>query len=139
MDMAYGGVVFNDKGEVLLREVANHWDDYVWTFAKGRPEEGESPESTALREVREETGVVGKIICRMPGEFAGGTTRTVYFLMLLVEDTGDFDSEETQAIQWVKPDEARRLLARTINYAGRKRDLAVLPAAIDMWQKTRTP
>jgi len=137
MKLAYGGVVFNAKGEVLLREVANHWDDYVWTFAKGRPETGETPETAALREVHEETGFIGKIVRRVPGEFLGGTTRNIYFVMSPVEDTGEFDPEETQAIKWVKPDEARRLLAKTINYPGRKRDLAVLEAALKEWQESQ--
>ncbi|MGH9919477.1 MAG: hypothetical protein ACRD6W_11505, partial [Nitrososphaerales archaeon] len=34
----YGGVVFNLAGAVLLREPKNHFDDYVWTFPKGRPD-----------------------------------------------------------------------------------------------------
>src|SRR5437879_10429948 len=54
---AYGGVIFDDKGRVLLREPTGHYDRYVWTFSKGRPEPGESPEDTAIRETREETGL----------------------------------------------------------------------------------
>ena len=34
----YGGVIFNSRGEVLLREPTNHYDGYVWTFPKGAPE-----------------------------------------------------------------------------------------------------
>lgn len=56
---AYGGVLLNAEGQVLLREPTNHFDGYVWTFAKGRPELGDEPEQTALREVREETGYTG--------------------------------------------------------------------------------
>ena len=60
-EKAYGGVVINDQGEILLREPRNHFDGYVWTFPKGRPEKeqrpGETPEETAFREVLEETGI----------------------------------------------------------------------------------
>lgn len=35
---AYGGVVINDKRQVLLVEPLNHYGDYVWTFPKGRPD-----------------------------------------------------------------------------------------------------
>jgi len=59
---AFGGVVMNAAGQVLLKEPTNHFDAYVWTFPKGRPNPGESPETTALREVREETGVEARII-----------------------------------------------------------------------------
>ena len=52
-----GGIVFrneNGRREVLL---CGRSGDGVWALPKGTPEEGESPEQTALREVREETGV----------------------------------------------------------------------------------
>ena len=53
---SYGAVLFNAKGEVLLREPTGHFGGYAWTFAKGRPDRGENPTDTALRELREETG-----------------------------------------------------------------------------------
>ena len=53
---AYGVVIFNAKGQVLLREPSGHFGGYVWTFAKGRPDAGESPAETAVREAFEETG-----------------------------------------------------------------------------------
>jgi 8-oxo-dGTP pyrophosphatase MutT (NUDIX family) len=52
-----GGVVFrneNGQREVLL---CGRSSDGLWALPKGTPEEGESLEETALREVREETGV----------------------------------------------------------------------------------
>ena len=60
MNKAYGGVVINEQGLVLLREPSSHYDGYVWTFAKGRPDAKESPERTALREVEEENGCEGQ-------------------------------------------------------------------------------
>ena len=38
------------------------WQGYVWTFPKGRPDAGETPERAALREVKEETGYSTKVI-----------------------------------------------------------------------------
>ena len=134
MNFAYGGVVINRRGEVLLREPANHFDGYSWTFAKGRPEHDEEPQTTAVREVCEETGVVGEIIKRLPGEFRGSTTRNIYYLMKPFGIVGDFDREETQAIQWATVEEAKRLLALSANPAGRQRDLAVLAAAVKAWK-----
>ncbi len=56
MERAFGGVIINEAGLVLLREPSNHHGGYVWTFAKGRAKPGEAPEQAALREVLEETG-----------------------------------------------------------------------------------
>ena len=78
---AYGGVLIDPQGQVLLREPANHYDGYVWTFAKGRQDAEETPEQTALREVREETGYQARIVGVLPGVFKGGTTANAYFIM----------------------------------------------------------
>ena len=129
--LAYGGVVFDARGRVLLREPRNHFDGYVWTFPKGRPEPGETPEAAAIREVLEETGVPVRILASIPGEFMGGTTSNRFFLM---EPEGHgkplaVDDPETSSILWVSPREARKRLALTTNQIGQERDLAVLEAA----------
>ncbi len=127
MEKAYGGVIINDQGKILLREPLGHFEHYVWTFPKGRQNSGETPEETARREVFEETGIKIEIKGRLPGVYKGGTTETIYFLMSFVEDTGRFD-KETQSIRWVTPEEAKRLISETTNPIGVKRDLAVLEA-----------
>jgi ADP-ribose pyrophosphatase YjhB (NUDIX family) len=50
--MAAGGVVENEKGELLLIFRKQHWD-----LPKGKLDEGESIEECAVREVQEETGL----------------------------------------------------------------------------------
>ena len=132
--MTYGGVVINRECKVLLREPKKHYDGYVWTFAKGDPKHRETEEQAALREVREETGVVANIEKRIPGEFQGGTSKTIYFLMSVAEQTGELD-DETQSIAWVTRDEAVHRIQRTSNEVGRKRDLEVLKAALQLYEK----
>jgi len=126
---AYGGVLINGDGQVLLRRVANGYDGMVWSFGKGRPEPGESAEETALREVQEETGWKAEIIRRLPGEFLGGSSVNTYFLMRPVEDTGDF-GKETSEVRWVSPEEARELLALNTHPDSGPRDLEVLGVAL---------
>lgn len=126
---AYGGVLFDRSGRVLLRKPAGEFDGYAWTFAKGRIIEGASPEETALREVYEETGYKARIMGKIPGSFEGGTTLNEYFLMSPVGEAQPFDPGETAEIRWVPLSEAPALIRRTRNVAGQKRDLAVLAAA----------
>lgn len=137
--VAFGGVVFDATGKVLLREPKNHFDGYVWTFAKGRPDPGETPEQTALREVFEETGVRAKILSAIPGEFPGGTTINCYFLMTAAAGSGGVlpDDEETASTRWEIPERAHELIGLTSNTKGRSRDQAVLATAqrqFDSWQ-----
>ena len=105
---AAGGVVLRE-GRVLLVH-RPEYDD--WTLPKGKLDEGESWEEGALREVREETGLV----CELGDEV--GATRYVdgrghnkevrYFRM-----TGGGDaaaSNEVDEVRWVPLDEAAGVL-----------------------------
>lgn len=126
---AYGGVLLNADGKLLLREPANHFGGYVWTLPKGRPDPGETPRITALREVLEETGYAARILAPIPTLFGGTTSTTAFYLMAPVGEPGPFHFE-TAAIRWVDPDEARLLIGKTTTPTGRQRDLAVLDAAL---------
>jgi 8-oxo-dGTP pyrophosphatase MutT (NUDIX family) len=133
MKKAYGGVVINPGGEVLLREPAAHYKGDIWTFAKGRPEPGETPEETALREVLEETGWRAEIIAKIPGTFETSRTINEYFLMIPLEHTGHFDGE-TQALCWANGEEAGRLILLNQKPKRRRRDLRVLKLALALFQ-----
>ena len=62
VEKAGGGLVYNDKNEVLFIFRNKKWD-----LPKGGIEKGEEIEDTAIREVEEETGVKGlKIIRKLP-------------------------------------------------------------------------
>jgi 8-oxo-dGTP pyrophosphatase MutT (NUDIX family) len=132
---AFGGVLVDDHGRFLLREPDGHYDGYVWTFPKGKPDQGESPEQAALREVKEETGYQALIVSKLPGRYEGGTTVNEYFLMSPVGEPGPFDKKETQATRWVSGAQAETLIAMTTNAVGRKRDLAVLKSAVQFVQQ----
>ncbi len=134
--LAYGGVLINGSGNVLLVEPKGHFDGYVWTFPKGRPNKGESAQDAAMREVKEETGQLGLIVGQIPGSFAGGTTLNRYFLMRPGMWSTLPSSDETASIQWASYSEARSLIRKTLNPVGMKRDLAVLDAAYLLWHRS---
>src|SRR3982074_1545483 len=114
---AAGGVVLRESehgAEVALLGRAN---DGSWVFPKGTPNAGESLESTALREVREETGLDVQIvrpIGEMSYSFAAGGERVhkvVHFF--LMEATGGDPSlhdPEYDEVRWVPVADARRML-----------------------------
>ncbi len=91
-----------------------------WTLPKGAREEGESVEQTALREVREETGLEAELIGPLDTIdywFVWAPERTRYhkfvhyFLMRFVGgDFSDHDHEMEDAA-WFEPDEARRRMS----------------------------
>ena len=128
---AAGGIVFDEEGHVLMRHVANGFDGEGWTWPKGRPEAGETLEAAALREVLEETGIRAEIVGALPGAWEGTATVTRYWRMRRVEDTGSFDTAETDAIAWVTPDEARhRIRTTTLGVKKVTRDLGALDEAL---------
>lgn len=58
---ASGGVVQNERGELLMIELRGRWD-----LPKGHIEAGEEASAAALREVEEETGVVAELVDSEP-------------------------------------------------------------------------
>jgi len=142
---AFGGVVFDEQGRVLLRKPRKEFDGVSWTFGKGRPDAAdEPPEAVALREAREEYGIPCRVIAPLPGTYAGGTTENVYFLMQS-DQTGAEPTlvewakylYETEAVRWASPDEARQLISQTRNLAARQRDLAVLAKALEEYERVK--
>ncbi len=114
---AAGGVVLRHGEHGVEVAVLGRVNDRSWVFPKGTPNEGESLEETALREVREETGLEVRILRPlglMTYSFAAGSERvykTVHFFLMEATggDTSLHDSEYDE-VRWVAVPEARRML-----------------------------
>jgi 8-oxo-dGTP pyrophosphatase MutT (NUDIX family) len=126
---SYGGVLISPEGRVLLREPIDHLAGYVWTWPKGKPEKGETPAQTALREVHEETGYRARIIGVLPTAYRGTTRTTAFFLMVPVGEQGAIINETAQT-RWVSYVEAFKLIKLNKHAIGRNRDHAILNDAL---------
>lgn len=131
----FGMVVFNDKGEVLLREVKNHYAATAWSFAKGGANPGESPLQAATREAAEELKWKFNPVGYVPGGFAGKESTNYYYLASAKGGVfvPEMDNGETEQTKWVSLDEAKELLALSESKTVVQRDLAVLDAAAQEW------
>lgn len=56
-----GGLIFNSRNEVALIARHSRSGHLEWCLPKGHIEKGETPEQTAIREVHEETGILGTV------------------------------------------------------------------------------
>ena len=107
---AAGGVVLRD-GTVLVVH-RPRYDD--WAFPKGKAEPGEPDEDCALREVREETG----LLCALEEELAttrhadrsGRPKRVRWWRMRVLADDGFTPNDEVDEIRWLDVDAAAELL-----------------------------
>ena len=131
-EVSYGGVVVRgDKVLVIVPRGRRR----VLGLPKGGQNPGESPEQTAAREVREETGVVARVrdpLGQVDYSYRRGGRRidkTVHFYLFDYEtgDTADHDHEVDDA-RWIPLRQARRRLSYPGERAMIDRALSILAA-----------
>lgn len=115
---AAGGIVQNDKKEILFIFRLGKWD-----LPKGKVEKHEDIADTAIREVEEETGVTNLKMKKKIGETyhtydAFGkhfikTTHWFYLTCSSKQTVKPQTEEDITAIEWVKPSEINKPLENT--------------------------
>jgi 8-oxo-dGTP diphosphatase len=135
--VACGGVLIDDEGRILLREPTRHFDGFVWTFPSALRREEETEEAAAVRAALEDAGYPARIVERLKVSRGGGGD-DAFFTMQATGPPVPFRFERTQALRWVEPAEAKKLIQQTTNAEGRARDLAVLAAALAASAKSAT-
>ncbi|MHB1131445.1 MAG: NUDIX hydrolase [Chloroflexota bacterium] len=109
-----GGIVYQsvDDGRHQIVLVGQS-DRGVWGLPKGGPLKGETTEETALREVREETGLIARLVQPLNSIeywfFSRGTRfhKVVhYFLMEAIGGDTAYHDREYDLVQWFEPEQA---------------------------------
>ena len=98
-------------GRVLLTErPAGKSMAGLWEFPGGKVEAGERPESTLIRELKEELGIVVQEPCLAPLAFASHAYPDFHLLMPLYvcrRWEGTVTAQEGQRLAWVRPNQLR--------------------------------
>jgi len=125
LEFSAGGIVFkreetNNRRQTTMILVAQHSQHHGWVFPKGLigdHKKGESKEETAIREVKEETGVVGEIIKPLtPVTYwyvfeKEKIKKTVYyFLMKYVSGDISKHDMEMENVEWIPLEEVEKRL-----------------------------
>jgi 8-oxo-dGTP pyrophosphatase MutT (NUDIX family) len=131
-EISYGGVVVRGDDVIVIVPRGRR---RVLGLPKGGPVDGETPEQTAAREVREETGLtasVGERLGQVDYTYRRGGRRvdkTVHFYLCRFEagDPADHDHEVDDA-RWIPLREAVRRLSYPGERAMIERALSILAA-----------
>ena len=98
-------------GDVLLVHRPKYDD---WTFPKGKAEDGETDEECALREVREETGLLCELVSEAgTTEYVDSRGRAKRVRWWVMQPVGGVftPTEEVDEVRWAAPVDAARLLS----------------------------
>ncbi|MDX6265872.1 MAG: hypothetical protein QOD70_612 [Frankiales bacterium] len=129
-----GGLVLDSRGPDARGALIGRLDRrgrLLWSLPKGHVEEGETEPQTAVREVREETGILGEVVGKLGTiDFwfvADGRRvhKTVHHYLLLAVDGLELcdDDIEVSEVAWVPV----RELAGRLAYADERRLLDRVP------------
>lgn len=109
-----GGIIFyKTRQNVKILLVKNNNGRY-WSFPKGHIEDGETEQETAIREIKEETGLDVTLVSHFREiseycPFGKIRKRVVFFLARAFTDNVHIQEEEIDSYIWVDLQQARKL------------------------------
>lgn len=137
-EFSAGGIVFKKEGNKNFVLLCQHSYHHGWGFPKGLigdKVKGEKKETTAVREVEEETGAIAEILGNLEPvtywyKFNGETIKKTvyYFIMEYLEGDITKHDNEMENVEWVKIDQVLERLTF-------KSDKKVFEAALPIIEK----
>jgi 8-oxo-dGTP pyrophosphatase MutT (NUDIX family) len=118
-EISAGGIIFRKSDSVVEVALTSRQKGEVWCLPKGLVDKGESLEQTALREVREETGLEGKLIQKIEEikywyyskwEQVRIFKIVHFYLMECLGGNTEEHDFEVDEVRWFPLEEAKRIL-----------------------------
>jgi 8-oxo-dGTP diphosphatase len=134
-EISAGGVVYKKDETGYWFLLISVKDGKVWTLPKGLVEKGEKPENAALREIKEETGVSGRIetfldkvelwfFQKENGETVRHHKIIYHYLVEYMEGDITQHDFEVNEVKWFRPEEA-------LKNASYEKDKKIIEKAIE--------
>ena len=121
-EFSAGGVVYKKQDDQILILVSKHSYHHGWVFPKGligdaEENKNQTKEETAIREVKEETGVDAEIEQVLTPtqywyEWEGEKIKKTVYYFLMRFTSGDINKhdDEMEEVEWIKPSEVENRL-----------------------------
>lgn len=123
IEISSGGVIFKKSGNSFEIALISKRKGKIWCLPKGHVEEGEHLTETAVREVKEETGLTGEVLDKIgdiiywysnkdkKGDLIKIFKRVYFFLIKYINGETQNHDLEVEDVQWVTIEKACKILS----------------------------
>lgn len=123
IEISAGGVIFKKSGQSFEIALISKRKGKIWCLPKGHVEEGEHLTETAVREVKEETGLTGEVLDKIDdivywysnkdkkGELIKIFKRVYFFLLKYIDGETQNHDVEVEDVGWFSIEKAYEILS----------------------------